>query len=238
VAVFVLVSILGCDKSPQKSPEETGARTIAVADDDWWLLRNEMESHFRQADDLFRQGRLEESAEEIRRGTVFVRIEAGRSEGEFKDGLLQLSSELESLAAGVKIGETTSTENIESLFGQAEYSLSRHHVARADKAYQRGDPVVAGRALKRAANGLERAYRWTGKKIDERTASVLKDTKEVADGIAEGVKTIVDKVNNPVTPISKEFERFGENIVDKRPGKKRDFTEVLDDRPDKEPRKR
>ena len=202
------------------------------------MLRNELENHLRFADELFGESRLPESAEEILRAAFFVKLEASRFEGSVKENLLRATSDLENLAAKVRNGEMSSPEELASAFGQTQLLVSQQYAAKAEKAYENGKPVVAGRALKKAANGLERAYRWTGKKLDERTASVIKDTKEVADGIAKGVKTVVDKVNNPVAPIHKEFERYGENIVDRRPEtKNQDFTGIIEVPPEEGLRK-
>ncbi|MCB9782952.1 MAG: hypothetical protein H6751_08320 [Candidatus Omnitrophica bacterium] len=234
---FLLLSLfLGCGGSePNEGTTVTKilSPSVSVDTEDWWQLRDEMENHFLHSVDRIAENKFEEASREIRMGAVFVRAEAGRGESQYQDRLTSIAEDLERVALEIQSASEVHIDGLKELFGETEFLVSQHHAVRAQKAYDENNAIALGRAMVRAADGLERAYHWTGEKVSETTRSTIDKTKQVANDFLAKSKMVKDSVSTPLKPVNKEFEKFGEKINYKDP--KRDFTTIVVPKPSPTP---
>jgi hypothetical protein len=173
---------------------------------------NEPEEHFRNARESFLEKNAKAAAAQIRKGAAFLKLEASHATGEVKEALTASVGELERLAQGVEKGTVTSTQELRRAFARADQALAKQHFQDATESWSKKEIKKAGQELKSAANDVELASAWTGRKLDATTAAAIKDARAVAAKLTEDAGWTTGEVSKGLNAVGKKIENLGKQI--------------------------
>ena len=90
-------------------------------------LSDEPSHHFHMAREHFLKKDFKATAGEIRKGLVFLKIQASRATADGKAALMASVSELAGLATDVEKGSVASAKKLDDSFARAHLALAKHH---------------------------------------------------------------------------------------------------------------
>ncbi len=144
-------------------------------------LVQDADRQFYEARVDFLDGKLKESADEIRKAVSYMKLEVDRTGGRKEADVDASLGDLEGLADRVENGQVSSEKELNTAFARAHAALAEHHYANAREAWKKRNAKDTGNALKAAAKHLKLSLLWAGYKGEEIVADALKETVVVAD---------------------------------------------------------
>jgi hypothetical protein len=160
---------------------------------------------------------MKAAAFEIRKGAEVLKKEVGNATEEGKKVLTASMQELEKLANDVEKGTVKSEKKLKDAFARADHALAQHHYLKASESWVKKETKNTGNALKNAAQHLEQAAKWSGRKLEAGSSEVVKGAREVADKLIKGTKWVAEEVSKGIKDIGNEISKIGEKI---KPAKK------------------
>jgi hypothetical protein len=200
IILLALPSLTGSQTAQKTAPEEEG--TV---------------SDFQKAHEFFLKKDLKAAASEIRKGAEVLKKEVGNATEEGKKVLTASIQELEKLANDVEKGTVKSEKKLKDAFARADHALAQHHYLKASESWVKKETKNTGNALKNAAQHLEQAAKWSGRKLEAGSSEVVKGAREVADKLIKGTKWVAEEVSKGIKDIGNEISKIGEKI---KPAKK------------------
>jgi len=171
-------------------------------------LMEEPERCFHRARENFIKKELKIAAEDIRKATVYLRLEAGRSTDEGKEILLDSIRELDELAAKIEKGSAPSVKELDKVFSRAHQSLAKQHYLKAVKIKTDKGLRMIGQDLKAMAYHLERAIIWDSDIIDTPVKTIIEKARLVAEQLANKKATNTKAVNDILNSTGKEIGKL------------------------------
>jgi hypothetical protein len=190
----------GAQTTQKSAPEEEG-----------------IDSHFQKAHEFFLKKDLKAAASEIRKGVEVLKKEEANATEEGKKALTASIQELGKLAKDVEKGAVKSEKELGDAFARANNALAKHHYLKASETWAKKETKNAGNALKNAAQHLEQAAKWSGRKLEAGSSEVVKGAREVSDKLIKGTKWVAEEVSKGIKDIGNEISKIGEKI---KPAKK------------------
>ncbi len=185
-----------------------------VADETtWYPYVEEPDQHFKNAHDAFLGRDFEKTAEEIRKGEAFVKLEDVRATGDVKRSLDASARELAQLAGEASKGKVKDVKSLDNAFARADYALALSHRAKASEGWASKDATKAGYELRAAANYLEQGASRAGGDVESGVSAGVKDTREVAGKLIQGTSVATDDVVKDMETIGQEIEMLGKKVV-------------------------
>ena len=235
--VFCGIGLKGCEKKAQAAePAMEKAKEMVPADpnsvpEGWVLVEedilidfvDEPGEKFHKARQNFLKKDYKATAEEIRKGAAFMKLQAARATSEGKKVLTVSIDELEKLATDVEKGTVTSAATLNHAFARAHYALAKHHHLKAMEYKAKGAGTKLGHALKASAIHLEHGFAWAGHELEAATVAVIKDTGLVAGKLVEGTGWIGKEVGVLIEKIGEEIQKLGRLV---EPGKHEQKTDT------------
>jgi len=181
-------------------------------------VADQPDMHFQRARENFVKRAGKASAEEIRTGAAYVKIEAVRAQGDSKRALMKSAQELDALADGVERGTVTSVKDLDATFARADHALANHHYVKASEAWSKKESKKTGYEMRASANHLERSAAWAGHKTKTSTATVLRDTKTTGEKLIHGTGTVTSDVGKGINNLGKEIQEVGKKTTTSKTG--------------------
>jgi len=188
-------------KNPPKAPQGW----VLVQEDAWSIFDDEPEHEFETAHDAFRDHDLDAAAVAIRKGAVFMQVEASRDTDKGKQALMEPVHELNQLADAVQNGHVTSLNQLNQAFGRAQYAMAKHHYRMAADAWQTKG-ASANRDFKAAAQDLKWGVKWTGQKASASTRQAISDADSLGEKIKSGGKWAAQHMGEGLKNLGKAIE--------------------------------
>ena len=194
------------DKAIDKAARADMERRWLVTDvTTWYPVSDEPQRHFKDAVAAYAKKDYNAAATEIRKATGYLRLEADRATGTAKQELKGSVKQLDMLAASVERGAVREEQSVTKVFARADHALALAHRSKAAESWARRECDNAGYELKAAANGLESAASWAGRKEQADTSATVADIRELGDKLAGGATWTRDE-------IAQGFESLGNGI--------------------------
>ncbi len=178
----------------------------------WYPYVNSPNTHFQAAHDSFLNREYKKSAEEIRKGAAFVRMEAGSAAGQAKQALEKSERDLRILAKEVEQGSVQDVKRLDNAFAQADQNLALSHRIRANEAWDKKEARKAGAELKAAAVHVENAAAWLGAEAKATFVAAVRDTRLVAGKLTEGTGYTAEEVGTIIASLGKAIDGLGRRI--------------------------
>jgi len=210
--VFCGIGLKAKAVEPAKPAPMAPEGYVVVEEDILTVFVDAPGEHFHKARESFLKKDYKATAEEIRKGEAFMKLQAARATGEGKKVLTESIDELEKLAKDVEQGTVTSAETLNHAFAKAHHALAKHHYLKAMEYKAKGAGTKLGHALKAAAIHLEHGFAWAGQKLEAATAAVIKDTGLVAGKLIEAGGWIGEEAGKIIEKIGVEIEKLGKML--------------------------
>lgn len=172
-------------------------------------IADQPDIHFQKARENFVKRSTRESAEEIRTGAAYVKLEAVRAQGDTKRALIKSGQELDDLADRVERGTVTSVSELDVEFARTDHALASHHYIKASEAWSRKETKRTGYEMRASANHLEHSASWVGHKTKKGTITVIRDTKTTGEKLIHGTGTVTSDVGKGINNLGKEIQEVG-----------------------------
>lgn len=207
--VFVLVMFTSWAWAAEQEPE---ALEDIIEEERWIFFMDEPAGYLLEAREDFLNGDLQGAAQNIRAGTVIIKIETHRAKGEAKKALNASAGGLKKLAKAIEKGSVASGRMLEEAFAQAEYSLARHHYQRALDYEAKGDYEKKAYAVDAAATHLLYASFWAGDGLEEDDVVAIKEGRSIAKKLIRGARWGPKKMDLVVKSIDRGIQKLGMKI--------------------------
>jgi hypothetical protein len=177
-------------------------------------LAGEVSRHFNQARaDLFEEDNIG-AANELIKGAALLKLEADHSDGQAKAALMASVGDLDMLAFDIETGGGVGVLDLDPVFARAEAALANAHSQQAKATWGKKDAKNTGLHLKATTVALKNGWRWSGKKLDAGTQTVVKDVDAVANKLVGGgqwteeeVKGALDKVGTEAGKLTNQTKK-------------------------------
>jgi hypothetical protein len=211
---FLLFPI--CISGAANSKLEPDAALVETAEDEegniwsevWYLFIDEPDYHFNNARNAFVENKLAESARSIRKGAAYIRLEGTRTEGKTREAISKAARKLESLARKVEEGKTKSVEELDYVFAKTCKVMARHYQDQAKAAYSADEKKKAGYGLKAAASYVERAAKWSGKKVETGARAVVEGAKSAGEKLIKRREPVPREVEKSIDEMETEVQMY------------------------------
>jgi len=210
--LIAVVGLAGCKKAAvaaESAQPKAPEGYVLVEEDVLVLFVDSPGEHFHKAKQSFLKKDFKASADEIRKGAAFLRLQAARATEEGKKGLIVSISELEKLANDIEKGTVTSAETLDRAFARAHHKLAQHHYLKALDYKAKKDTMRLGHALKAAAVHLEHGFAWSGHELEAATVKIVRTALDLSGKLIEGTGLITEEVGKAIDYIGEEIKKLG-----------------------------
>ena len=174
-------------------------------------------SDFQKANESFLKKDFKASAAAIRKGSDFLKKETVAAGEEGKKMLTASTRELDKLADSVEKGAVKSDKKLKGAFSRAEHAIANDYYVKATDSWARKKTKETGEALNSAAEHMEHAADWSGRKLKAGASKAIKEGREVSGKLVAGTGYVSEEVGKGLKNMGDAISEFGRKIV---PGKK------------------
>ena len=223
-AIAAVFYIDGLNRLKKSAQAAEAARPAQEAPEGYVLVKEDILNafvdspgeHFHKAKENFLKKDYKASAEEIRKGIAFLRLQAARANAEGKEKLDASIAELDKLADNVEKGTVTSVKTLDQDFAQAHYALAKHHYLKAVEEKSKGAGAKVGHDLKASAAHLKSGFKWTAGELEGAAAAVINDADLVAGKLIDGTGFIGKRTGDVIDKMGVEIEKLGKVLESKK----------------------
>ncbi len=180
----------------------------------------EPRADFKKAHESFLKKNFNESATYVRKGAEYLRKDAESAGIHGKKMLMASVKELDKLADSIGKGAVKSDKKLKGAFSRAEHAVADNEYFKATDSWARKQTKETGHALNSAAEHMEQAADWSGKKLTAGADKAIKEGREVSGKLIEGAGYIPEEVNKALKSMKDAISGFGKKIVLEKTGKK------------------
>ncbi len=177
----------------------------------------EPRADFQKAHESYLKKDFNASAAEIRKGADYLRKGAESAGTQGKKMLTASGEELDKLADSVEKGAVKSDKKLKDAFSRAERAMANNEYVKATDSWARKETKETGHALNSAAEHMEQAAEWSGRKLKAGAAKAIKEGHEVSGKLVEGTSYVPEEVGKALKNMGDAISGFGKKIL---PGKK------------------
>jgi hypothetical protein len=179
----------------------------------WYPISAEPQHHFTHAIADYAKKDYTAAAADIRKAASYLRLEAGRAEGDSKQALDSSVAELDNLAVSVDHGAMSDEHSMSKAFARADHALALEHHANATEAWTDKQYQKAGYELKAAARSLEDAAASVGGEAKAAASVTVADTRALGDKLASGAHWTREEVANGLESLGNGIDEVGRKIA-------------------------
>jgi len=177
--------------------------------------QSSIEQTFRKAKQDYLDKNMNSAAQQIKKGSSFMKAQAEKASDKGKEALNASATELEKLAGDVKKGTVTSVKKIEETFARAYVALASDSHIKSTESWAEKQTEKAGDALDSANKYLERSFDWAGQKIETGTKDAMKKSNELSQKLKKKGSVLAEDVGKGLKNAGDEIEKFGKKISPK-----------------------
>lgn len=187
---------------------DTAHLWILLDEQSWFPVIEKSNQHWGLAKEDFLNQDYSKAAQEMRKGTAFLSLEAHRASGEVKSSLLASVREIDQLAKQVEQGQVQNVKLLDDAFAQGHFTASRFYDAKAQQAMSDNELVRVGYDLKAAAHHLEVGATWISQEQATDLKTALKDSRLVAEQLIEGKQPETSQINHAIALLNEQSHTF------------------------------
>jgi serine protease Do len=164
-----------------------------------------LEKHFQNAKTYFENKDYNRAASEIRAGAGIIKQEAEKSAAQGKETLTHEVEQLDALADRVQKGTVKSVNEISDSVSRANSALAEYFSSKASKSWSQKAAAETGEYLKAAADYLEKAWQWSGRRADTAAETALRAARKVGDKLQAQTSSASEEVTNALDNLKAEI---------------------------------
>lgn len=167
------------DAVTKAQPEGSGEGWVLETDEEMFPLAGSSGVHFHKARADILNGSLASAQQELRKGTTYLLMELRRATEKGKSALHASIRELQHLAAVVGKEQSNyyalQNSGFEHILGRSDLSLAKHHLLKAEEAWNQKQPRATGQHLNAAVLHLRHAWAWLDENVTAAARRVMKE---------------------------------------------------------------
>jgi len=171
---------------------------------------------FQKAHESFMKKDFKASATEIRKGADYLRKEAESAGSKGKRMLAASVKELDKLADSVEKGAVKSDKELKGAFSRAEQAVANNDYVKATDSWARKETKETGHALNAAAEHMEQAADWSGRKLKAGGAKTIEEGREVSGKLVKGTGYVSEEVDKALKSMGDAISGFGRKILPRK----------------------
>ena len=175
------------------------------------IFSDELEPHFRKAQEYFSKRETGKAAEEIRKEALFLKEKSRGDLGEKRRCLVNAGENLEQLADRIGQGKVTCEKDLHTTFARVHRDLAEYYHHKASESWPKKAISQVGQNLKASALHLESAWKWSGHQLETGTRAAIDNAKHLANKIVEGAGWVAGEVSKGIDDLGKEIGKIGKS---------------------------
>ncbi|MGL5834710.1 MAG: hypothetical protein ACRC1Z_15965 [Waterburya sp.] len=185
-----------------------------VADEQEWTPIIEMpQQHWQAAQKDYLAQDNQAAAREVRKGAVFLNLEANRTtEQNIKSNLLNSAENLEQLAKNIKEGKVSGVEILNQAFAKGQLAMGQFYESQAKNSESQGKLTTAGREIIGAFHHLQAANTW----LNEDRANLAiaqKEIQAVKDSIGLPNEALSRNLSSAIATVREQITNLNQNLA-------------------------
>jgi len=209
MSAFLIVLMIGVQgQAVQSNPQpDTSAQKTAGKEPD------QLDLHFQKVqDDLSRKNNADAAAE-LQKAAAFLEGEESRSTTDIKQRLGASAQELRQLAQQLAAGSSVPEEKIRQIFARAHHVLAQNYQQKASDSQAQNQTSDLGQDLQAAAEHLEKAWHWSGRKLEAAAKDVIERSKQLGAKIVQGTQWTVSETADSIKDLGNEINVFWTDLT-------------------------
>jgi len=194
------------------APADTGRVQVLLYEEDVVAWTGEPDEHLERARSALAAHEASRAAAEVAAAAAFVRVEAGTEQGVDKADLTEAGRDLDRTAAEIRRGKIRTPRELNQALRRTDAALARHHLARAQRAWDHKEVAKAGRALRGAARYTERLAKDGGHDVDRGTTVAIHDARRVGGAMIQGAGWTAGEVGKGFDALKRAIDRLGDHV--------------------------
>ena len=201
--------------SPTVTPAlaDTAQVPVILYEEDIVAWVDEPDEHLMRARAALAAHDKSRAAEEVAAAAAFVRVQAATAQGVDKGDLVEAGRDLDRTASEIRRGTIRTPGELDRALQRTDDALARHHLARAQAAWDHKEVAKAGHELRGAARYTERLARDTGRDVERGTRGVVHDTQRLGSRMVDGAGWTVGEVGKGFDSLKRALDRLGGHVA-------------------------
>lgn len=189
-------------------------RRWLVADVTAWYPASEgAQNQFTDAANDYAKQDYRSAAEDIRKASAYVRLEADRASGAARRGLDSSAAQLDALASSTERGATRSAQVMAAEFARTNHALALDHRSKAVASWSHDEYAKTGYELKAAADGMDDAAGWLSARAQSDAARTVAATRVLGGKLVSGAIWTRDEVTRGLDTLGRGLDTLGTKLT-------------------------
>lgn len=185
-----------------------------VADEQEWIPIIEMpQQHWQTAKKNYLAKDNQAAAKEVRKGAVFLNLEANRTtDKNIKLNLLNSAENLEQLAKNIKEGKVSDVDMLNRAFAKGQLAMGQFYESQAKNSESQGELTTAGKEIIGAFHHLQAANTWlNGDQANLEIAQ--KEIQAVKDSIGSPNEALSRNLSSAIATVREQITNLNQNLA-------------------------
>jgi|GEM_PF-5894695 len=185
-----------------------------VADEQQWIPIVEMpQQHWQQAKQDFNNKKYAAAANEVRKGTAFLNLEANRTKDQDIKADIQGSAQnLEQLAKNIKEGKVTDVAELELEFARGQVAMGQFYKSQAKDSESQGKLVIAGNEIISSFHHLQAANNWLDMDLGN-IAAAQTEIDRVRDNLGSPNEALSRSLSKAIITVNEQIGKMSEDLA-------------------------
>ena len=189
-------------------------RRWLVADVTAWYPASEgAQNQFTDATNDYAKRDYKSAAEDIRKASAYVRLEADRASGAARRGLDSSAAQLDALARSTERGATRSAQVLAAEFARTNHALALDHRSKAVASWSHDEYAKTGYELKAAADGMDDAAGWLSETAQIDAARTVAETRALGGKLVSGATWTREEVTRGLDTLGRGLDAMGAKVT-------------------------
>lgn len=212
-AALLTYGVAICSVTALAQPAQVSKPQVIIDEDVLATFVDEPCRHFERARDCLLKKDRQGTANHLRIGAAFLKLQEARAVAQGKKLLSASIHELEQLAVVVENKRLPKVEDLQQAFARAHYALAGHHCIKSAHRCCRTSSDVDKKELRRAGQDLKAAgvhlklgSLWEGTEPDAKTRAALSDTWGSANDLMLGAPGSQNRASRIIGKLRERLE--------------------------------
>jgi hypothetical protein len=195
------------------TPADTAAVPVLLYEEDVVAWTGEPDEHLVRARAALAAHDAPRAAAEITSAAAFVRVEAATAQGVDHADLAEAGRDLDRTAGEIRRGKIRTARELDHALRRTDAALARHHLARAQRAWDHKEVAKAGHALRGAARYTERLAHDGGHDVERGSTVAIHDARRVGGAMIDGAGWTAGEVGKGFGALKRAIDRLGDHVA-------------------------
>ncbi len=195
-------------KQEQNGHSNTQAEQLLAEPEQSGERPDEITYHFHLASESYADKDLRTSAAQIRKAIEILKKQLSSGDHESRPLFSSSIVEMEMMAEKVEHGNVSSEKQLDKVFARAEVALAKHHIIRAQEAWEKERQLSAAVEISTSAINLENAMARIGYSDDGSMVNSVTEGRQLLVRLFQGLPVASKEINKAIIEMSVAIGKF------------------------------